>query len=247
MAKKIKRRIVVKPTPQGVEDLLDADQLQAATRDAFDWINEHRKPVLTGLGLVLVAIIVVSFGIERYRQRNVPASEGVYAIMLASTSADSSPQDNAQQMRAAYMAASADHSGSRALEFGAWLDSSAALLDDDAASAAAGYNAMSESSFGEARAIGELGRAVTAAANGDLSEASSILRSLGEREPSAAIMAAITEARLIDTYGEPRAALDAMRGIEDRYPEADGMDAIRSRIQQLEVVLDAADSESDAG
>lgn len=247
VAVKIKRRVNKDDAPQTVEEMLDADQLQAATRDAFDYINEHRTPILAGLGGVLIAIVVGSFALDGYSQRNVPASDAVFGVMHTLAAEEGTPEDRAREARAGFSTAEAAHSGKRALQFGVWLDASAALLSGDVPAAQAGYSAMEGSSFTEAQLIAALGLAVAAADGGDLSGARSRLQALAERNASAAAVATLTEARLVDVHGEPAEALEAFRTVERRFPDAEGIDGVRSRIRQLEITLQASDAANDAG
>lgn len=240
MAVKIKRKRPEAPVEEVIVD--EADQLQAATEDTFDFLTENRNAILGGIGVLIALVIGGSLmNDSRSAAKSAEAREVLVALdaLIAPTGEEAeiaTTRERAAEAAAAAATAGAAVDGALAT-VAAGIEAPAALQSGDATRSAQAYTTFRTGNEGFADAqLAAFGQASALASSGDLEAALALLDGIGADE-AFAFPAALHAARLVDTFGEPGDALTRYRAVVADH----GEDATRAnadhRAAQLEIRL----------
>lgn len=235
MAIKIKKK-VNRPV---ADDPNQPDQILVATRDTFDWLNDHWKPVLAGIAGLVVVIVAGSLTLEGLRDRNVATSSTFFeALALASAAPGSEgvPDDAQDQIRSQVEAFLTKAPPSATL---ARLVRAGALIAlGEAAGAIDDLEAFRASARGPAEAtVAVFGLAAARAETGDVAGAMALLDGVAAEKPALAASVAVLRAHVLDAQGTPEQALEAWERVRDEHPTAPGADFAEQRTLGLQLAL----------
>ncbi len=252
MAIKIKRRREDEPETEEVPEVAQADEILVASAETFSWLQDNRNLVMGAVGALLIGIVVVSTVRDAGERRQADQARAVFAALDVATAevGDGATYAGLAEREAALAAAAGEASGigGALANDAALLGGRAALMQGDAASALQQYQAAAGPFDGTPEgAVVEFGVATAHAANGDLAQGLAVLDGLAERD-GYALSARVWRARLIDTYGEPRAAWEAYTGLVDEFAGVTDTYPFEDRATQLAIELgidDNADAEDE--
>lgn len=235
MAIKIKKKV----DRAAADDPNAPDQILVATRDTFDWLNDHWKWALGGIAGLVVVIIVGSFSLEAWRDRHVESSIGFFealAVMNAPPGEEGVPPNRAADVVARTESLLAE--GVAAGDLVRVLRAGALLAQGSGAEALADLEHFAASARPEEALLARFAMAVAMAEAGDVNGALSTLDAVVAQRPGLAAAAAVQRAHILDASGDEEAALAAWESVLDDYPAAPGADFAEQRAQGLRIALD---------
>lgn len=235
MAIKIKKK-VNRPV---ADDPNQPDQILVATRDTFDWLNDHWKPVLAGIAGLVVVIIAGSLALEAYRDRNVETSSTFFeALALASAAPGSEGvPDDAQARIVAQVGTFLDRAPPSA-GLARLVRAGALIATGEAAAAIDDLEAFRSTARGPAEATASLlGLAAARAETGDVTGAMSLLDEVAAEHVALAASVAVLRAHVLDARGTDEQALEAWEYVQNTHPTAPGADFAEQRTLGLRIAL----------
>lgn len=222
--------------------LLAEDPVYTRTWSFFTWMEANRTAVLSGIGGVLVLLAV--FGLIS-KSRSAAAEESSQRLFAAlDMAAASSVAEGSMLQRETAIAASAGvvatSEGGQIGGLAGLLLGRASLMSGDAAAALAAYDSGATALQAPESGFVAVARAAAQASSGDLAGSLAALEAVAASDSGAAYAARRQAALLTDTWGEPRAALEAWRNVVSEHAGAPGIDTATNRVAQLEIALGVA-------
>lgn len=241
MAIKIKRRREDEPETEEVPEVAQADEILVASAETFSWLQDNRNLVMGAIAALLIGIVVVSTVRDAGARKQADQARAVFAALDVATSGvgDGATYAGLSEREAALAAAASEAAnlGGTLADDAALLGGRAALMQGDAATALQQYQAAAAPLEGTPEgAVVEFGVATAHAANGDLAQGLAVLDELAQRD-GYALSARVWRARLIDTYGEPRAAWEAYTALVDEFAGMTDTYPFEDRATQLAIEL----------
>lgn len=244
MAVKIKKKRPDAPVEETDELLAEEDTVLHASRETFDFLQDNRTAVLSGIAILVVGIIAGSLMVDQRAAASAEAASGLFAA-LAETNESVGEEGTYADVpaRAAAVETSAqqvvaEHPEDALGTTARLLVAHGALLQGEAGTAQQQFAAFRTARSGSPEAnVAAFGEAAAMAAAGDLDGAIGLLDSLDGGNEAMAFGAGLQKARLIDTFGTPNAALDAYRAVIADHPDRSAQAFVEHRATQLEIEL----------
>lgn len=244
MAVKIKKKRPDAPVDETDALLEEEDTVLHASRETFDFLQDHRVAVLGGIFVLVIGIIIGSLMLDQREASSAEAAQGLYEALAETneTVGDEGTYPDvptrAVAVKSAAEAVVAEHNDDALGTTARLLVAHGALHGGEAGEAQQQFAAFRTARSGSPEAnVAAFGEAAAMASAGDLDGAVALLESLGNDNDALAFGAALQKARLIDTFGEPAAALDAYREVVAAYPDRAQQLFVSHRATQLEIAL----------
>jgi hypothetical protein len=243
VAVKIKKRRPDAPIEEE-NALVQDDQVLAASKETFDFLQDHRNAVIGGIVVLVLGVIGVSLMLDNREAASADAAGGLYAALATATAPVGEGGEypdiraRAAAVASAASAVVAEHEADPLGNTARLLAAHGALQQGDASAAQQQFAAFRTSKAGAPEAnVAAFGEAAAMAEAGDVSGAVALLDGLGGQNQALAFAAALQSARIQDAFGEPTDALAAYRALLDTYPAEAGQVFVSNRIAQLEIEL----------
>jgi hypothetical protein len=243
VAVKIKKRRPDAPVEEE-NALVEDDQVLAASKETFDFLQDHRSAVIGGIVVLVVGIIAVSLMLDSRKAASADAAGGLYAALATATAPVGEGGEYTDiRARAAAVAAEAttvvaEHESDPLGNTARLLAAHGALQQGDAATAQQQFAAFRTSKSGAPEAnVAAFGEAAAMAEAGDVAGAVALLATLGGQNEALGFAAALQSARIQDAFSGGADALAAYRTLVDAYPAEAGQVFVSNRIAQLEIEL----------
>jgi hypothetical protein len=224
-------------------ELLAEDPVYQRTWSLFTWVEENRQIVIGGIAVLFIGMVAVG-GLLRSRATAVAeASERLYAASDIATgtvgAAEGSAYDTVLDREAALAAAAQVVQGTSGgpAALAGLLNGRALVATDDAAGAVTAYAAGAAALPEPEATLVRVQGAVAQAAAGEVEPALGALREVAGSDGPFKLEALRQIAVITDSYGEPRAALDAWRAFIAEVDGETGYESARNRIALLELEL----------
>jgi len=241
VAIKIKRKVA---RPEGEShdpnDITAPDQVLVTTRETFSWMTENRNLVIAGVAGLVLLVIAGSVYLQGGDKRRAAASAPLFAALnVAVTEAGSAQTYTSVTAREeALLAATQEGRPDHVLS--SLLAGRASLALGQADQALASYRAAADGlGDGPEVFVAQIGIASSQAAAGDVAGALIVLDEVATNAPRFAFAAKLHGARLVDTYGDASAALEAYRALAQEFSDRTDLDMVTYRVSQLELALNA--------
>lgn len=225
-----------------------ADRVIEASRDSWSWLSENRNLAIAAV-VVLVAGILAFTLVRQAAERRLEATSSAvyeaYKVVTVPIGAEDAPAEDPQfatlneqlqELRNRAVQVAAQNEGDAVALAQLLASSSRLALGDDDSAALAGFRAYREQAqTGLDRIVADVGIATALASNGDLEQALSVLDELVARYDYAATTIAPLRASLVDTFGEPAAAVAAYEEAIAALDGAPGAGRLEGRLLELQI------------
>ncbi len=232
--------IKIKKKRPGGDELENPDIVLAASQETFGWLQEHRTLIFGGLGVFVLVIVAGSVVFDKRAESRASAAGPVLDALAAAIGDDTAGTGDVEARAQAVLTAAEpaiDEGGQVATTAGI-ITGAANLALGDPTSATVQYRAFASDLGPAEQAVAAFGFAASLADDGNLDDARRTLEEIALGSEALAYPAALQIARLTDAYGEPAAALAALREVVANHPGQPAIPEVENRIVQLEITLD---------